>query len=70
MSGPGKYDDWCSRIIEQHHPQGVLVMVVGGDRGEGFSVQAIKPAMDALPRALRIMADAIEQQLKSGQETN
>jgi hypothetical protein len=43
--GPGKYDDITSRVraavgITDETGGGVLVIVLGGDRGNGFSCQA------------------------------
>jgi len=43
--GPGKYDDLCSYVRDQAGVTdkvggGVMVIVIGGHRGNGFSCQA------------------------------
>ena len=58
--GPGKYDAEATMVREATNAQGVVVIVVGGDRGEGFSCQASLPITLGLPAMLRSMADQIE----------
>lgn len=59
--GPGKYDDCCTTVRELTDGALVLVMVVGGDRGNGFSVQSRDEQLVArLPDLLRTMANNIE----------
>lgn len=38
--GPGKYDDVCTLVRETTKAQAAVVLVLNGDRGSGFSVQA------------------------------
>lgn len=38
--GPGKYDDLCTHVREQSKAQGAMVIIFGGERGDGFSCQA------------------------------
>ena len=40
--GPGKYDDLCTYVREQAGVDegGVVLIIIGGDKGPGFSVQA------------------------------
>lgn len=38
-AGPGKYDDLATYVRENSNAKGVVVIVLGGDRGSGFSVQ-------------------------------
>jgi hypothetical protein len=59
--GPGKYDDLATTVREQAHAAGVIVIVIGGDKGEGFAMQADVRTMLALPQMLRHIADQIEQ---------
>jgi len=40
MHGPGKYDDVATQVRELTHAQGVLVIILNGAQGSGFSVQA------------------------------
>lgn len=58
--GPGKYDAECTRLQEELKAHGVLLVVVGGDRGNGFSVSATLPVVAALPKLLRQVADEID----------
>jgi len=66
--GPGKYDFVCS-IVREHvgmtpdSPGGVIVIVIGGDKGNGFSVQADLQTTLGLPDLLEHMAREIR---KSG----
>ena len=41
--GPGKYDDLCTYVREQSagvEEGGALVIIIGGNKGPGFSLQA------------------------------
>ena len=66
--GPGKYDDLCTEVRERvglggadEMPRGggVLVIVVGGDKGNGFSCQADLPTTMGLPNLLEMIAAQI-----------
>jgi hypothetical protein len=65
--GPGKYDDLATEARIGAGARGVVVIVIDGDRGSGFSVQADEPLSDALPRLLRNLADQIEADLEPRQ---
>lgn len=58
--GPGKYDELATHVQEQTGARGVLLAVIGGKLGEGFSVQASADVLVALPAILRTIADQIE----------
>jgi len=58
--GPGKYDDLCTYVREQAKAEGVIVLVFGGERGNGFEVQATLSITLGLPEILRSMADKID----------
>ena len=65
MIGPGKYDDLCTYVREQvgirdDSGGGVMVIVLGGNRGNGFSCQADLTVTVGLPQLLRKIADEIE----------
>jgi len=60
MIGPGKYDDETMRLLRETRALGVVVLVVGGDRGHGFSVVAPGHILSELPALLRGVADGIE----------
>jgi hypothetical protein len=57
----GAYDDECEALLHQLHATGVVLIVVGGTKGHGFSVTIrnaglIKP----LAAVLREVADKME----------
>jgi hypothetical protein len=58
--GAGKYDPECTAARESAKAAGVLLMVIAGDRGHGFSVQADMQVLLQLPGLLRSVADDIE----------
>lgn len=59
--GPGKYDDLCTMVREKAKAAGVLLIVLGGEKGPGFSCQAdIKTTME-LPDLLEYIAKQIRQ---------
>lgn len=45
--GPGKYDDLCTYVRVESGAVMALVIVVGGNRGDGFSVQVLAPPSEA-----------------------
>jgi len=66
--GPGKYDKECDMV---HASTGgsVLVIVVGGDRGQGFSCKADADTLLFLPEMLEgIAAQLREDRLKMLQD--
>lgn len=61
MIGPGKYDSICTVARESTDAAFIAVIVIGGNQGNGFSVQATDEALTHnLPKVLRKMADDIE----------
>ena len=50
--GPGKYDDLCTMVREKAVAAAAIVIIIGGNKGHGFSVQAIPGTADALPELL------------------
>lgn len=59
--GPGKYDIYSKQVLLETHAETVIVAVVGGLKGNGFSVTSADPdAHSKLPAMLRSMADQIE----------
>ena len=58
--GPGKYDAEVTDLRERLKASGVLLLVFGAERGEGFSAQ-LSPALTLeMPGMLRQIADIIE----------
>jgi len=61
--GPGKYDDLCTLVRERagigtelRGEGGVILIVVGGNKGSGFSCQATLDTTLALPDILEDIA--------------
>jgi hypothetical protein len=64
MIGPGKYDDLATRAREAAEAGAVILIVLDGNKGSGFSMQAHGMIMtEGLPMLLRRLADDIEQDL-------
>lgn len=60
-AGPGKYDELCTYVRNVTNAHGVVVIIAGGERGSGFSVQSTHPQFQfTLPQILRHVADQIE----------
>lgn len=58
--GPGKYDDACTVARESTGADAVVLIVLGGEHGAGFSVQAVHPAFcEVLPALLEDLAREI-----------
>lgn len=65
-TGPGKYDDACTVARESTAAEAVLLVVIDGSKGSGFSVQATDPKLVAtIPTMLRRLATEIEIASKS-----
>ena len=63
--GPGKYDYLATAVRETTDANAVIVIVIGGQDGSGFSVQASQHEYAvALPALLRRIADQIEADMK------
>jgi hypothetical protein len=63
--GPGEYDDLCTYVREQvgisDQGGGVILIVLGGKRGNGFACQADLATTLALPDLLENIAAQIRQ---------
>ena len=64
--GPGKYDDLATVVPEPAQARGVIVIVIDGKLGGGFSVQANRAVTARLPALLRHIADDIEHDTRGG----
>jgi hypothetical protein len=58
--GPGRYDPEVTELRARLKADGVVLLVFGGERGQGFSAQLTFPLMAMMPQMLREMADEIE----------
>lgn len=65
-NGPGRYDPECTELRERLKASGLVLIVRGGIKGEGFEVQLSALDLVHFPRVLRDMADQIEAQLRAG----
>lgn len=64
--GAGKYDDLCTKALIETEGDAVLLIVLGGSKGAGFSVATTDVGLLlGLPRILREVAAEIE---KDGQK--
>jgi hypothetical protein len=62
--GPGKYDAECTMVREATGASAVIVIVLGGSKGGGLSVQTSDPdLLFSLPEYLREVAKGIERDL-------
>jgi hypothetical protein len=62
--GPGKYDDICTSVRGQlgmtdETKGGVLLLVIGGKHGDGFSCQTDLRTLTVLPELLEMVASRI-----------
>jgi hypothetical protein len=53
--GPGKYDDLCTLVRERSGGE-VIVIVIDGDKGSGFSFQGDPATVERLPDLLEVVA--------------
>ena len=58
--GPGRYNEVCNDVRKRTRAKGVILIVMEGDKGEGFEVQASLDILVKLPKLLRDVADQIE----------
>jgi hypothetical protein len=63
MTGPGKYDRLCTAAREASGAQAIILIVLGGTHGSGFSCQCSDQIGRELPAMLREVADSIERDL-------
>jgi len=58
--GPGKYDKICTKVRKKLKADGVILMVIGGVKGPGFSAQVPDKFMDFAAETLRVVAAQID----------
>lgn len=59
MNNPGKYDDLCTMVREASQAEGVILIVINGNKGNGFSVQATARIIPGIPDMLVFTAGEI-----------
>ena len=69
-NNPGKYDCACTVARNLTGAKGCLLIVLGGQSGDGFSVQAVPELLPVIPDVLRLLADSIEQQAGANPPTD
>jgi hypothetical protein len=64
--GPGKYDEECEGVLKSTNAIACILLVLGGDKGNGFEVASTEPGLKKeIPKLLREMADQIEHETKN-----
>jgi len=59
MTGPGKYDDICSEVRQRTKARGVILIVIEGTYGAGFSAQLPTDQIQEIPSVLIGLAQQI-----------
>ena len=62
-----RYDPECTAVRIDTHAQGVVLMILGGYKGSGFTIQMVDPSfLPSIAQALRAAADDIERHIGAG----
>ena len=64
FNDPGKYDDVCTKAREETEAESVLLIVIKGKFGSGFSIQATGPVLFTVPDMLEDVAKQIRADIK------
>lgn len=64
--GRGKYDKICEDALKETKALGLLLLVIEGENGSGFSVKATFEIMLGLPELLEAAAELIRKDLQAG----
>ena len=59
MLGPGKYDALCTEARTKAKAMGAIMIIIDGEHGSGFSVQAPGLLMHTLPEILESVAASL-----------
>lgn len=60
LNGPGQYDNLCTHVMNETDATMAVVIVLGGNKGKGFSVQSSDlNLIAALPELLESVAAEI-----------
>lgn len=66
---PGRYDDEAENLIKKLDAEMVIVCVLNGNKGSGFSVVSYsQEVVDKMPSVLRGMADQMDNDNKMPKE--
>lgn len=58
-TGPGKYGDLVTRVRTETRAIGVVMIIFGGNKGSGFSVEGPPGFAEGLPELLEDVARAL-----------
>ncbi|MBK3333538.1 hypothetical protein [Burkholderia pseudomallei] len=61
LNGPGKYDEECARVMREFNADGVFLIVIEGDKGNGAS---FKMHDAALMHVMPVMLEGIAKQMR------
>jgi hypothetical protein len=64
--GPGSYGNICHKIHSEQHARSTILIIIEGDKGDGFDVEGELSEIHELPKFFRKIADALEADLKKG----
>lgn len=68
--GPGRYTEVCTMVRKSTRARAVVLLVLDGNRGQGFEVQTAEPLLlKRLPGLLRTVADALEADVQGDIDT-
>lgn len=57
----GKYDALCERVFAETKAAGVVLIVIDGNLGAGFSVVGTLDVLQGLPEHMRRLADGVQE---------
>jgi len=64
--GRARYDEACGEARMTTEAEGVLLIVFGGNKGNGFSAQIPQHLLMQVPEILRYVAEQIQKDLSQG----
>jgi hypothetical protein len=65
MLGPGRYDALCTLARARAKARAALLIVIGGEHGDGFSAQLSREDMATVVRVLREVAATLEEDIRA-----
>ena len=68
--GPGIYDDVATRLREELQAEGVVVLIINGNKGNGFSAQVTGEHLLSVSGILRGAADEFDQAIFGGKRVS
>lgn len=68
--GRGRYDDLCEKAFKEAQARGMILIVLGGTKGNGFSVTMPPDLLPMIPSVLRVAANMIEEDQRQKRRGN